>query len=77
MVLAAGTLFRQRAVVNEIGIDVNVGGELPAVVFADAVRVRQIVHNLVGNAVKFTTAGRVTIELAVQSMVDDRLAVTI
>jgi signal transduction histidine kinase/CheY-like chemotaxis protein len=42
--------------------------DLPALVFADAVRVRQIVTNLANNAVKFTQAGEVTVEARVTAL---------
>ncbi len=77
LVRDAATLFRARAEQNGVHLEVLVGGCTPAVVFADPVRMRQIVHNLVGNAVKFTAAGQVTIELATQPMFDDRIAVTV
>jgi signal transduction histidine kinase/CheY-like chemotaxis protein len=48
---------------SEKGIDVhlNLSDRLPDLVKADAKRLKQILVNLVGNAVKFTAAGNVTI----------------
>ena len=47
------------------GLDfrVTVGDAVPAWVIADPVRLRQIVVNLVGNAVKFTSDGHVQVEM--------------
>ncbi|MCP4691564.1 MAG: transporter substrate-binding domain-containing protein [Desulfobacterales bacterium] len=58
---------------KEIRMVNGIGPDLPAAL-ADENRVQQILHNLVGNAVKFTEAGTVTVTARV---LDGRLAVTV
>ncbi len=57
-------LFDLRAQAKGLQLDIRLSGLLPSAFLCDPVRLRQILVNLVSNAIKFTEKGRVTLELA-------------
>jgi len=57
------SLLSPQAVQKGLYIDIRVGDGFPEQFVADGGRVRQVLLNLVGNAIKFTLHGRVLIEL--------------
>ena len=56
-------IMRLRAEEKGVRLLVHFPAALPATVLTDAARVRQIVTNLIGNALKFTLQGEVTVTL--------------
>jgi signal transduction histidine kinase/HAMP domain-containing protein len=59
-------LFRGNAEAKGLALSWEAESELPERVEGDAVRVRQILGNLISNAIKFTSQGRVSVAVAPQ-----------
>lgn len=73
----ATALFRAKAAAKGVRITFLHGGDSSACMTGDALRIRQVIHNLIGNAVKFTPDGRIDVRLATETMPGGRLAVTV
>ncbi len=56
-------IFQLRAEENGIGLDVYIGQDVPDRYIGDPTRLRQIITNLLGNAIKFTQEGYVSLRI--------------
>ncbi|HYH22533.1 MAG TPA: two-component regulator propeller domain-containing protein [Azospirillum sp.] len=56
---AALDLFRPQAGAKGVRLDLEISRRVPALVRCDQVQITRILHNLLGNALKFTDAGRI------------------
>jgi signal transduction histidine kinase/CheY-like chemotaxis protein/HPt (histidine-containing phosphotransfer) domain-containing protein len=61
VVVDVASLMRLRALEKGLSFDVRYLGRVPRMIQSDTTRVRQILMNLVGNAVKFTASGGIRI----------------
>lgn len=60
-VMSAANLFRAAARQKDLHLNVSQHDELPEYVMGDAGRIRQILVNIIGNALKFTSHGQIDV----------------
>jgi signal transduction histidine kinase/CheY-like chemotaxis protein/HPt (histidine-containing phosphotransfer) domain-containing protein len=70
-VRAAMLLVAERARGKGLSLRVEIGDRVPAVVEGDPMRIRQVLLNLVANAVKFTEQGSVTVRVVPETVGGD------
>ena len=73
------TLKVMRSRANDKGLELmlDINDDVPEHVLGDPTRLRQILINLIGNAIKFTNSGEIVVSLAVESRTDASLALQI
>ena len=64
---------------QEKGIDLvaNIDSDVPKALIGDSVRIRQILVNLIGNAIKFTETGSITLNVSVQEQTENEVSLYI
>jgi CheY-like chemotaxis protein len=65
------TSFRTAINHEKVKLLCSISPEVPAILVADHVRIRQILYNLVGNAVKFTEKGEIHIGIRILESIGD------
>ena len=65
-------IFTQKAEQKGIELILEISPDMPSSILLDEVRLRQILFNVVGNALKFTERGRVTVRASVGARHEER-----
>lgn len=73
LVEGVSELLSVKAAEKNIALMAYVDPALPAVVLADGLRIRQVLLNLLGNAIKFTHEGEVVVEVHQAEAADNRV----
>jgi len=68
LVTATVNTLRPQASGKGLQLVLNMGAGVPALVVGDGGRLRQVITNLVGNAVKFTDSGQVQVTVQVETL---------
>ncbi len=68
-------LFELRAQQQGLHLDIKCAPDLPAFVETDGARLQQILINLVGNALKFTRSGKISLQVRMESEDDTSIAI--
>lgn len=57
------SLFKHQANSKNIDLILNIDQNVPQFIYADSVRLKQIIVNLIGNALKFTMVGKIQLDI--------------
>lgn len=57
-------LFKYQADIKNIKLILNIDSAVPQFIYADAVRLKQIIVNLIGNSLKFTQKGEIRLDIS-------------
>jgi signal transduction histidine kinase len=68
--------FEQEALKKKIGLEAIFDEKMPELLMGDPFRIKQILMNLVGNAIKFTEKGKVTLKVETSDILIDEVEIS-
>lgn len=71
------SLLEVKAIAKKLAIECTVSPDAPVRIWTDPTRLKQILVNLIGNAVKFTEVGKIAVHLASESASADRMRIEV
>lgn len=70
-------IFSIKAQEKELDLNISIPENLPELLYLDEIRIRQVLFNLVGNAIKFTHTGHIDIIAEINNKTDKTVDLTI
>ncbi len=68
-------LFETKLTEKNLKLETNYDADIPPVIVGDAVRLHQIIMNLVSNAIKFTSRGKISVSLKLVSQTEENCTI--
>jgi signal transduction histidine kinase/DNA-binding response OmpR family regulator len=69
-------LFSIRADEKKLGFEITISQDMPQSFIGDALRIQQVLANLLGNAIKFTSEGQITLDINFKQLQESRASLT-
>ena len=70
-------IFEKKLKEKDLDLKIDIDRNLPSVLLLDEVRIRQILFNLVGNAIKFTDKGYIKVKIYAEETAENQYELTI
>ena len=70
-------MIKPRAEAKNLEVNVDVDSSIPSVLNGDEIRIKQVITNILTNAVKYTEEGSVTLKITWEKVMDDQIDLTV